>query len=329
MQFYLENIIKQIYKNRNEIDNKFEIEYVKLKDCPTKNILDFISSNTKDKTYDEIKDYMSNYKICFDVEYIPLHENSLTRKTSHAVHILYNTFIRLMLNNIYEEVNNLYYTFIPRKIEDRYLFMNEKELSTDIFIRHVLEDGVFEKIINIYLQVLLCFGVIDKYYKLGQFFIYFGVHVRELEEEKMLTYDVMLNGSLVRINFKTQTLVKIYISRGLEEISYEENDVKYFTDIIDQNQSELNIYNFTSSVHNYFDLLEDILNYMYDDKILHSYDKILHYVLYKSGISEYLDFSDIDVPKYKTFGGLEKFMLEKLLFESKLSDIVKPKYFRE
>ncbi len=327
----LENIVERIDEIRNEIDSKFEIEdvIINLENCKiTKNVLDYISFGMKDKTINEIEDYMKNYKEHIIVTYEILYLND--------IFYLPKTFVGLLLNKIHNKTNNILYKFIPRKInENEMVYMVNSKLDKYLKLRKFLKSAKFEDVINVYLQVLLCFSVIDRYYELNAIELHKNIYIDKLNKNRILTYKVLLNGKLVKINLKTNTFVRIVIPESLGYISFEQNNIRYMTfprelisGILDF--SEVTMRLFTAYV--YIKLgrsnktLKNIINRMKDK---YNFDEILNYVLYKSGINEYLDFSNLEIPKYKKckiFEDLELLMMEELLFESGLT---KPKYFRE
>ncbi len=238
--------------------------------------------------------------------------------------------VGLLLNKIYDDVNNISFTFIPKIIKknNKKYIISTNELYFDFQdFNKYLENSETESniIINIFLQIILCLNSINLHYSYSHNNLYISrLMIQELDEEKKLIYNVLLNGNEVKIKIKTKYLVKIENSSN-SSIKYYLNKKEYLSFFISVQNSyhptkigtkhipfpELDILDLLCRIFIYgknnpnINIFKDINQYIlgkvikkvyFNHKnIKHSYDNILYYILYKSELSEFLDFVKTDI----------------------------------
>ncbi len=127
-----------------------------------------------------------------------------------------------------------------------------------------------------------------------------NIMVDKLDNEKILTYIVKLNGKIVKIKYKTYYSVKI-IDFDLSQIKFKENG-KIYSNIYETSVSDIRY--LISYVYKKLDKKLEIskiikpINKYLDEIKNKTYDEILYYLIYESEFNKYLDFTNIKIPKY-------------------------------
>nr|QBK84881.1 MAG: hypothetical protein LCDPAC02_00800 [Pithovirus LCDPAC02] len=184
---------------------------------------------------------------------------------------------QLKLNDICYKVNNIIYVYDEVIISDNFGYVNAivAEYNNREDFNDVTKDMKFDDIVNVYLQIILCLNSINQTYE----FVYGSLHLYNVgvgffEEEKILTYEVLVDGNLIKIKLQTLFDVKIDF----------DNRIPY-----DNVKPEYDIYKFTKYIYRYLKkirsknvhIFKDIIEYIGFDTE-HSYDNILFYIINKT-----------------------------------------------
>ncbi len=234
-------------------------------------------------------------------------------------------FIGFLLNDIYDEVNNILFTFIPKFTHKDFL-VNTEDKGGSIFF-HMKRDKMIQiyDFVNLYLQMILCLNSINQYYSFSHNEIDEISATVRLSGVKILNYIVLLNGKKVKINLKPG-LYKMKLG------NFENSSITYNNkNISGVPFPEYDIYDLTKlfigdgkyAILGLIDKFKQIKNFIYSgdeeftqDKIAHTYDEILGYILYESKFKKYFDFSDLEIPEYKKckiVGNIDILLQKKLL----------------
>ncbi len=104
--------------------------------------------------------------------------------------------VGLLLNKIYNDVNNIPFTFIPKIVEDKYLISTNEMYFNNFNTYLKYPDIGLDIIINIFLQIVLCLNSINQHYEYSHNDLYSKrLMIQELSKEKNLKYNVLLNGN--------------------------------------------------------------------------------------------------------------------------------------
>ena len=234
-------------------------------------------------------------------------------------------FIGFLLNDIYDEVNNILFTFIPKFTHNKFL-VNTERRKTSLFF-YMKRDKMIQiyDFVNLYLQMILCLNSINQYYSFSHNEIDEISATVAMSKVKILNYIVLLNGKKVKINLKPG-LYKMklgnfenssitYNNENISGVPFPEYDIYDLT--------KLFIGNKKYAILGLIDKFKQIKNFIYSDndkftqdKVTHTYDEILGYILYESKFKKYFDFSDLEIPEYKKckiVGNIDILLQKKLL----------------
>ena len=287
----------EIFQSKN-LDKYLEFDDSKLKKRPHFVMLIYM----KFKENEKFK-YEKPFKL-FIKEYLDIKYHS------------YEYIIAIKLSELRDEISNFVFTYIFRVEENTFSlnninkFYQTKEPNNIIIMEHLdgktfyqfIEDGCnIEDIINIYLQIVLALNAVNQHFE----FVHADLHsknimVDKLDNEKILTYIVKLNGKIVKIKYKTYYSVKI-IDFDLSQIKFKENG-KIYSNIYETSVSDIRY--LISYVYKKLDKKLEIskiikpINKYLDEIKNKTYDEILYYLIYESEFNKYLDFTNIKIPKY-------------------------------
>nr|QBK85185.1 MAG: hypothetical protein LCDPAC02_03840 [Pithovirus LCDPAC02] len=202
-----------------------------------------------DKIEKYIKDFNENNNYIEIQSYITTilrKSDNLTKVERQRYYTYKSLLTNLLLNEIYDKVNNIKFTIIPRFMEfDTRVGNYSVKGGGDILMRifYGREKGKYKsfesyikilpffEIVNIFLQIILCFNSINQYYK-------FSLHpnnqdirsnmimIKKLENDRILSYNVLLNGKMVKIKLKTRYFA-IFNLNYKETIIYSYNGKKH------------------------------------------------------------------------------------------------------
>ncbi len=187
------------------------------------------------------------------------------------------TFLYINENEIREIKDNEYTNdlYIDKEIYSNGLIFSENagNYSFDYFIDNYHYNE--EDVINIYLQVILSLNAINQYYEFSHNDLHLdNIMITELEEPKILTYNVKLNGKQVKINLKVDKYLAKIIDFGMSSIKYKYKNEEIFSYKLRQDFKyyekdpfpENDIIKITSSFHN---------EYKINDKLLALFNKVI------------------------------------------------------
>ena len=286
----------EIFKSRN-LNKYLELENYKFKADPNVTLIKIFKFKENDTFEFKIPFNILSKDFLFGDEDEILGEYLVGMKLNELRDYVPNFVYTYMLSNenIIHSLNNLnefYKTF------DKSNYSIIMEYIEGIQFTEFLDGEKFDitDVINILLQVTLALNAVNQHFE----FIHNdltsdNIIIRRLKKEKIISYKVLLNGKLVKINLKTYFNVKI-IDFGLSKISFNYNNKIYkYNPYNSRNTKSDDIYKlFEYAYYSPYgsSYIESIYEYI-ENNLYKSYDEILYYIIYESEFKKYLDFSDL------------------------------------
>nr|QBK85160.1 MAG: hypothetical protein LCDPAC02_03590 [Pithovirus LCDPAC02] len=202
---------------------------------------------------DDISYFLYSFKLLNDENFKSKHsfevfvkefinDHGIDLKLNH-MEFLREYFVGMKISELRDEVPGFVFTYfyidekeIREIIDKKYtnnLYIDKSKYGNilmfiekvgDLTFGKYIDDDLLQKedVINIYLQVILSLNAINQYYDFSHNDLHLdNIMITELEEPKILTYNVKLNGKQVKINLKVDKYLAKIIDFGMSSIKYQ------------------------------------------------------------------------------------------------------------